>query len=334
MSEAIGVDLGGTNLRVALYRGEDVTPVAQHRSAVDQPRDPVTMIERVAATIERLIAECAPTATSIPVGVGIAAMLRDDRGTVAHSPHLRWHDVAFGDLLRERLGPDRPLVVTNDVNAITFGEWSAGAGRGVNDVLAVFVGTGIGGGLVAGGQLIEGSTFCAGEIGHSTVVYGSGAAVCACGRRGCVEAYVGGTYLQRRIRGELAGGVRSTAVRRAGGVEHVTMSHIDAAAAEGDDYALELYTELAPMLGAILSNAVMLLNPARLILGGGVMSRTPVFREHVIAAIEVGTIPACMDRLDIVEAELGDDAGLVGSALLARQRAGSDTPWLEERSQS
>lgn len=327
MSETIGVDLGGTNMRVALFRGEDVTPIAHHKSAVGEPRDPRTLVERLASTIERLIADNDVSAPRVPIGVGIAAMLRDNRGTVAHSPHLRWHDTAFGDMLRDRLGPDRPVVVTNDVNAITYGEWSAGAGRGVDDVLAVFVGTGIGGGLVAGGRLIEGATYCSGEIGHSTVVWGDGALPCACGRRGCVEAYVGGKYLERRVRGELSGGARSIAVRMAGGAGNVTMSHIDAAAAEGDDYSLDLYTELAPMLATTLSYAIMLLNPARLILGGGVMSRTPVFREHVIAAIEVGTIPACMDELEIVEAELGDDAGLVGSARLARAR--SEAPWVQ-----
>jgi glucokinase len=327
MSETVGVDLGGTNLRIALFRGDDTTAVAQHKSPVGEPRDPETIVERIAATIDRLLADNDVTTARIPVGVGIAAMLRDNRGTVAHSPHLRWHDVSFGDMLRERLGDDRPVVITNDVNAITYGEWSAGAGRGVDDLLAVFVGTGIGGGLVAAGNLIEGATNCSGEIGHFTVVYDDKAASCACGRRGCVEAYVGGKYLQRRIRGELTGGARSIAVRMAGGAQNVTMSHIDAAAADGDDYSLELYTELAPMLAATLSNAVMLLNPARLVLGGGVMSRTPVFREHIIAAIQVGTIPACMDELEIVEAELGDDAGLVGSARLARAR--TEAPWLQ-----
>jgi glucokinase len=333
---AIGIDLGGTNIRVALYRdfGEALErteqaeeleavvppdPVALRREPVGEPRDPADVVERLAALVESITAEAGHTGELIPVGIGIAAMLRGYDGMIAKSPHLRWVQVPFGRLLSDRLGPAHPVTVYNDVNAIAYGEFCFGAGIGARDVLAVFVGTGIGAGFVAGNRLIEGATNTAGEIGHSKVVFGDDAAPCACGGRGCVEAYIGGTYLQERIRRELTAGAVSAASTLAGGPELVNPSHLDQAAADGDDYALDLYTEIAPLLGVVLGNAVNLLNPARLILGGGVLTRAPVLREHVIASMELAAIEACLDPLTIVTTMLGDDAGLLGSAALGHR---------------
>lgn len=334
MSLAIGVDLGGTNLRIAAYRdlaaradaaargagGDAPVPVVQHKEPVGEPRDPDALIARLAGWIERVAAEAGGAAdTHVPVGIGIAAMLRDRRGTVANSPHLRWRDVAFGERLAARLGPRHPLGVYNDVNAITYGEYGLGAAAGAQNVLAVYVGTGIGGGLVVDGRLAEGASNCAGEIGHVKVAWDDRAAPCACGGRGCVEAYVGGSYVQRRIRAELAGGAPSIArdiATRAGDAD-VHAGHVDEAAALGDAWALGLWQELAPLLGVSLANAIALVNPERLVLGGGLLGRTPVLRQAVVMALEVAAPGALLEPLTIVEAALGDDAGLVGSALLA-----------------
>jgi glucokinase len=325
MSYSIGIDLGGTNLRVALYqdleRGHgEAQPVAQHREPVGGARSPAALVARITEVISTLLSEADHT-HPVPIGVGIAAMLRGTQGVVANSPHLGWRDVPFGAKLRRSLGPDYPVAIYNDVDAITWGELRRGAGIGTTDLLAVFVGTGVGAGIIANGQLVRGAHGCAAELGHVKVAIGEDARLCNCGHRGCVEAYVGGSYLLRRARAELAGGAVSSAVRIAGGAEHVNPGHLDAAAAEGDDYALSLFAEIAPLLGVALANAVTVLNPGKLILGGGVLSRTPVFREHVIGAFEVAANAPALEKLEILDAALGDDAGLVGSALLGGQRA-------------
>ncbi len=333
MSVAIGIDLGGTNLRIAAYRdlpaladaaaragggdeGPAPQPLIQHREQVGEPRDPDALIARIAALVARLTDEAGAPAGEVSVGIGIAAMLRDRRGTVANSPHLRWRDVPFGAQLARRLGPRHPLGVYNDVNAVTYGEFGLGAGAGAQNLLAVYVGTGIGGGLVVDGRLLEGASNCAGEIGHVKVAWDEHAAPCACGARGCVEAYVGGSYVQRRIRGELAGGARSLAIDLAG-ADEVHAGHVDQAAAAGDAWALGLWQELAPLLAIALGNAIALVNPERLLLGGGLLGRTPVLRDEVVMALEVAAPAALLEPLEIVDAALGDDAGLVGSALLA-----------------
>lgn len=323
----VGVDIGGSNVRIAVYRdlvpgtGVSPEPVARVREPVGEDRSPEAIAdalnERIGAVLAPLADELSIDAGEIPIGVGIAAMLRVD-GTVANAPNLGWREVAFLDLLRVRLGAQRRVGLYNDVAAITYGEWRCGAGVGADDVLVVFVGTGIGSGLVAGGQLIHGASGCAGEIGHVKVVYGDDARLCGCGRRGCVEAYVGGACLQARVRAELAEGAQSAAVRLAGGDPRaVHPGHLDAAAAEGDRYALDLYAEIAPLLAVAVGNAVTVLNPARLILGGGVISRTPVLREHFETALELAINPALLAPLKLVEPVLGDDAGMVGSALMA-----------------
>jgi glucokinase len=314
----IGIDLGGSNLRAAAFGdGDGATPLEIHKEAVGDDRAPDAIVERVARTIERL---AGGSAGPIAVGVGLAALLRDRRGTVASSPHLRWRDVPFGELLGRRLGARYRLGVYNDVNAITWGEAVAGAARGCRDVLAVYVGTGIGGGLITGGQLVEGASNCAGEIGHTKVRWDEDAAPCMCGGRGCVEAYVGGSYLLARIRRELANQrLNTTVIERAGGsLDAVTPSHVDAAALDGDAWALELWTELATLLAVALGNALAILNSERLILGGGVLGRTPGLREMTEIDLMLVAPPASLEPLTIAVAELGDDAGLVGAARLAR----------------
>ena len=316
MTIRIGVDLGGSNLRAAAFgAGDGATPLETRREAVGDDRSPDAILARVAHTIEAL---AGGSAGPIAVGVGLAALLRDRRGTVASSPHLRWRDVPFGELLHRRLGARYRLGVYNDVNAITWGEAVAGAARGCRDVLAVYVGTGIGGGLIIDGRLVEGASNCAGELGHTKVRWGAGAAPCMCGGRGCVEAYAGGSYLVARIRRELARHRPSTTViERAGSIDAVTPSHVDAAAQGGDPWALALWTELAELLAVALGNALAILNSERLILGGGVLGRTPALRAMTEAAVRLMAPPASLEPLTVAVAELGDDAGLVGAARLA-----------------
>ena len=297
----IGIDLGGSNLRAARI---DESAMTGHREPVGEPRDPPRIVEKVARVVESLA-----QGEGGPVGVGIAAMLSDRRGTVANSPHLRWRDVPFGELLAARLGPRYQLGVYNDVNAIIWGEAQQGAARGCTSVLGVYVGTGIGGGVIANGQLVTGTSNCAGEIGHTKVRWDRDAAPCQCGQRGCIEAYVGGSYLLARIERETGSSAR--------GDQIVTPDEVDRAAAAGDPWALGLWRELAPLLAVTLGNAVAVLNPERLVLGGGVLARCPLLVRLVTEHMAETTNGPSWGPLSVVLAELGDDAGLVGAAHLA-----------------
>ncbi len=316
---AIGIDLGGTNLRAAVFAGlpDSADALLVHRESVGNDRSPAVIVERLGVLIPELLQRTERGGLRIPVGIGFAGMLRGHHGYVANSPNFGWHDVALGSMLQARLGERYDVGIYNDVNAITYGEFKLGAGIGASDILAIFVGTGIGAGAVCDNVLLQGANNTATELGHTKVVIEADARLCSCGLRGCVEAYVGGKLLQERARKDLDTWASSTAVDLAGGVQNVHPGHLDAAAAQGDDYALELYSEVSPMLGLAIANAVTLLNPGRLVLGGGVFSRTPVLRDHVLAAFEAAVNPPAREGLQIVEAELRDTGGLVGAALLA-----------------
>lgn len=291
----IGIDLGGSNLRAAFFAGGE--KVREHRTPVGDDRSPAAIVERVARVIEEL-----SDGASCSVGIGLAALLRDRRGTVANSPHLGWRDVAFGELLASRL-PHYRLGIYNDVNAVVWGEVTAGAARGCRDVLGVYVGTGIGGGLVANGRLVDGATNTAGEIGHTKLVWTDDAAPCQCGQRGCLEAYCGGRYVWDRVRAQLG--------------EHVTPDEVDRRASDGDPKALAIWEPIATMLGTALANAATLLNPEVIVLGGGMLGRCPFLFELVAATIDLAAPIAISERLLVRAAELGDDAGVVGAAHLA-----------------
>lgn len=333
----VGVDLGGTNVRLALYRnllaahaerlarpGEALPAPAytlMHREEVGQDRAAASVAVRLAGAIERLLADAGVADAFVPVGVGIAAMLRGFEGDVANSPNLGWRDEPFGQMLASALGPRRPVRLYNDVNAIVYGEYAFGTGVGATDVLGVFIGTGVGGGLVAESRLIEGASNCSVEIGHVKVDLRPNAPLCGCGGRGCLEAFAGGRNLQDRLREELAAGQPSIITSLAGSVEQVTPGHLDQAAAQEDPYALALYDDLVPKIASSLANAVFVLNPARLILGGGMLMRMPVLRQRIIEDIPRYLTKAQIEPLTIVETQLGEDAGLLGSALQAAERA-------------
>lgn len=332
----VGVDLGGTNVRLALYRdlleahterrarpGQIMPPPAytlMHREQVGDKRDAASVAVRLAAGIERLLADAGVADTLVPVGIGIAAMLRGFEGDVANSPNLGWRDEPFGRMLADALGPRRPVRLYNDVNAIVYGEYGYGAGVGAADVLGVFIGTGIGGGLVAEGRLIEGASNCSVEIGHVKVDLRPNAPLCGCGGRGCLEAFAGGRNLQDRLREELAAGQPSMILGLAGSVEQVTPGDLDQAAAQDDAYALAMYDDLVPKIASTLANAVFVLNPSRLILGGGMLMRMPVLRQRIIEDVPRYLTKAQIEPLSIVETQLEEDAGLLGSALLAAER--------------
>lgn len=330
MAASIGIDLGGANVRAALFGDNSAAPSRIIRQPVGEQHDAQSVCAAIVALVHDLAGDLAgdrtahqagsPTANAAPiaVGVGVAAMLRDRRGTVANAPNLDWRDVAFGPMLATALGPRFAVGMYNDVNAIAWGEFAWGAGRGARDMLAVFVGTGIGAGFIANGQLIEGASSCAGELGHCKIAWGGDAVPCACGSRGCVEAYAGGASVLKRIRRDLADGLSVATVIAAGGINAATPSHVDQAASDGDIWALELWQEIGTALAVAIGNALALLNCERLVLGGGMLRRTPILLEHLLTALEVVAPRAVLEPLTVVAAELGDDAGLIGAADLAR----------------
>jgi glucokinase len=312
---AVGVDLGATNARAALVDvgagkivRETKQPWPETTSVGQDGRSPST----VAMIVGQCVREVDGGNQRAGVGVGFAGMLRGWTGVVVNAPNFGWREVDFRSLLRAQVGDACELY--NDLNAIAFGEAKYGSARGAADVLCVYVGTGVGSGIVANGALYSGGTHLAGEIGHSKVV--PGGRLCGCGMRGCLEAYTSGRNIQKRAQEELREGARSLAVELAGGIDHVHAGFLDEAARRGDTYAHQLWEEVSTLLGLALANAVTTLNPTRLVMGGGVWQGTPELRRRVVARIYDFVNQPSREGFEIVDTTLGDTAGMLGAAAL------------------
>jgi len=320
VSLALGVDLGGTNARAALVDRFTGTVVATHKLP-HQERTP----EAVVATIATAVRAAARTAGVEPgalgtAGVGVAGQCLGSSGTVLNAPNLGWRDVPLGGLLQAALGID--VRVVNDLSAAAWGERWQGAARGVDDAVLVFVGSGIGAGLILGGRLHEGGRGVAGEIGHIKVApRGATPRRCGCGEWGCLEAYAGGMNLAARLREDAADGKAGAVLAAVGGdPARLSASAVEAAHAAGDPYARELWAEVGELIGTACANVVTLLNPLRLVLGGGMLLGCANLERIVRANVANGVLRAARRDFEVRRAELGDDAGVVGAALLGAGR--------------
>jgi glucokinase len=293
----LGVDLGGTSARVAAV--ELATGKLLFSSKHDHhDRAPKAIVDDVGAAIEACARQVS-TPPGAPVGVGLAAQLAGQ--TVAVAPNLGWRDVPFGALLAERLG--RKVVVLNDLKVAAWGEFKAGAAKGETDSFTCFVGSGVGSAQIANGRLVLGGHGVAGELGHIKVVP-EGGRLCGCGERGCLEAYAGGHKLAEWMHEEKIDGAAP---------------ELERLAFEGHPRAKELWEAASGFLALALANMVTVLNPGYLVLGGGVLTRCPRMYQRVVETVGARAVAVSRQGLKIGLAQLGDDAGVVGAALLAAE---------------
>ena len=226
--------------------------------------------------------------------------------------------ISTGEMLRAAIGV--PVRIANDLSVAAWGEKRFGAAKGIDDVVLVFVGSGVGSGLILDGRLYDGAQGVAGEFGHVKVTpLRAETAVrrCGCGDWGCLEAYTSGVNVATRVREELAAGARTAIFERVGGdLARVNASLVDDAYRAGDAYSRALWAEVGELLGTAIANLVTLLNPARLILGGGVLLGCPALGELVRRTFEAKVSKSAGKGLSIEHAWLGDDAGVIGAAVL------------------
>jgi glucokinase len=309
----IGVDLGGTKVRTAIVDFEG-NIVDSDRSLVSGHRDPVSITRHISEWVVGRLA--ARAAKALCLGVGVAGQIDNARGIVRYAPNLDWKDVPLGAQLQKATG--LPAVVVNDVRAAAYGEWIHGAARDINNAICLFVGTGIGGGIIADGRLIEGCSNSAGELGHLTLV--SGGRQCSCPNRGCLEAYASGWAIAERaqeaVREDLLLGRALTSL--AGTINQIDARVLGAALRSGDPLARKLIDETSQYLSAGITGIINAFNPCLLILGGGIIKGFPQFIREIEAHVHKRSLASAVAPLKIVTAALGDAAGVVGAAAFAR----------------
>ena len=307
----IGIDIGGTSVRASV-----VSPDSAVLGSVRAPTP--TSVPRTEAVITELVADLRTAHEVTAVGLAVAGFVSTDRQRVMFAPHLAWRGDPVPERLSERIG--LPVVMDHDVNAAAWAEYRRGAAAGAGVALLVAVGTGIGAGLVVGGQLYRGAFGVAPELGHIVVVPDGRS--CPCGKRGCWERYCSGTALAQTAR-ELweAGGPATTLAELAGGDPRaVTGTMVAHAARQDDPVAVEAILDLGRWLGEGLAIAADVLDPAVIIVGGGVSGAAELFlptTRRVLASLITGTDHRPQPQLSL--ARFGSTASVVGAALLAAE---------------
>jgi glucokinase len=306
---AIGIDLGGTQVRAALVEGGRV--LRRAAEATDVKGGPGAVVRQ----FKRLLAEiCGADDLAKLAGVGIAAPgpLDSETGTILHIPTLPdWESFALGDTLKAEFG--LPVVVENDGIAAAYGEWQYGAGRGLRHLVYVTVSTGIGGGVVVDGRLMHGWRGMGGHVGHFRMA--PEGPVCACGATACFEAFASGTALGRRAR-RLAQDNPSSMLGQMAATGAVDARHLIDGARQGDPLCLKLLQDEAMYLGSGLTGLIHLFSPQRVILGGGVSNAFDLLEQGIYDVIRRDAMQP-FKTVPVVPAGLGHNSGLIGAAALA-----------------
>jgi len=320
MRYALGIDLGGTKILagvIDLERGKVLSTI-KHRSQADQ--GPEELTARLLEAAQEAI-DGAKGAKPEAIGVGAPGQIDRAKGVLLSGPNLgrRMDNLPLRALLHNRF--NLPVLLANDVEIGATGEGAFGAGKGYKDFMCVFVGTGIGGAIIRDGKPYRGATNTAGEVGH--IVVDVGGRLCGCGGQGHLEAYASRGAIVRAILGDLRAGrasVLSKDIRDDGDLSGGTAFRSKAiarAVAEGDRLAIETIEDASRYLSAGLASVVNFYNPPRIILGGGVIEAVDLYFESVARRVADQSLQATRGGTRIVRTVLGDNAGIVGAAVLA-----------------
>jgi glucokinase len=308
----LGVDLGGTKVNVGLVDAAGRL-LFVHKS-FHASKEPEMVFADILAGVDVCLSKTGQEAKAL--GIGVAAQV-DMEGVVRGSPNLGWRNVPLKKILEKKLG--LPVFVTNDVRAAAWGEWRYGSGKGVDNLVVLFVGTGVGGGVISGGNVLSGCTNSGGELGHITIVYDG--RKCRCPNRGCLEAYAGGWAIAERAQEAIKTvsheGQRLLSL--AGSVNQVTAVTVSQAYHEGDLLARLLVNETGRYLAAGVVSIVNAFNPCLVVLGGGVVEGIPELISIVKDLVPTMALEAAVENLKIVKAALGGNAAVIGTAALAQE---------------
>lgn len=308
MRTAIGVDLGGSHVTAAVVT-DDGRIHSQHEEDLASLKFEA-VVDALAAQLQAAIKDAG--SGLVGIGVGSPGNIDAVSGAILYSPNFGWSDAPLGEALRKKFS--LPVFVGNDARCATLGEYEYGVGKGTKDFVLLTLGTGIGGGIVAGGRLILGNRWGAGEIGHHQIRPTDGF-VCACGKIGCFEAQASGTGLIRHAFAVAPSFPRSTLLDVAR--DKLSSKKIRKAAQAGDNHALAAWKNFTADLAIGLANVIAFVNPETIALGGGVSTAGDFMLDAVRDPVDALTTMVPRGTTRITIAQLGNDAGQVGAATMA-----------------
>lgn len=307
---AIGIDIGGTKIHVACIDVKgNILKEAVISTRVSEGES--VIISDIVEVVRSLLKACSG---SLPdpkgIGIGMAGQIEAKTGLIFFAPNLHWRNVPLKQKLENIL--ELPVEITNDVRASTLAEWHFGEGQGCSNFVCLFIGTGIGGGIVSNGQLITGSSNCAGELGHITV--NTNGYPCTCGNKGCFEAYAGGWGIAANTKNYLK--AHPDVMNPFGDIESITASRVIAHYHQGDALSTMMINEVKEALIAGGITIVNALNPQKLILGGGVLEGLPEIVKWLNIGIRQRALSSAVRTLEIVPAKLSRNAGVIGAGAM------------------
>lgn len=310
---AVGIDLGGTNIHAALVNHKGVI-VQCERIVTGAERGPEVVCDEIAQIVRKIISARGITRDDvIGLGVGAPGPLSHRDGVIYNAANLPgWVNVRLRRALLERTG--LPTNLENDANAAAFGEFWAGAGQGVREMVAFTLGTGIGSGVISNGELLRGYFENAAELGHTIVA--PGGLKCTCGQLGCLEQYASAGNVSRRVRQKLAEGKTSTVLADIKDGD-LTAYDVSMAARDGDEFALKIWDEACYYIAVGCVNVQHAFNPERIVLAGGMSKAGDFLLVRVKKHFKTLYWNLHNDVPDISISVLGDDAGVIGAAGLA-----------------
>lgn len=310
----VGVDIGGTNVKIALVdkNGEILfSKTVPTRAEMGYEYT----VGNIKQSIKELIEEAKIDKNAIEgIGFGFPGQIDCDTGVVRILPNIPgWINVPIADIMQKEFNV--PVRVDNDVRCAALAELNYGAGAGCRNLICITVGTGIGSGLIVNGKLVRGANNAAGEIGHVKLSFYNGP-ICGCGDTGCMEAYASGPAIVAMAKEYVLGG-KSTRYREiAGSVDAITPALVAQAAKEGDVVAQRIFKIMGEYIGTGLSSVVNLLNPEKIVIGGGVADAGNILLDPLKAALKNRAMPIQGASVEIVPAQLGNTAGVIGASLL------------------
>jgi len=305
MRHIIGIDLGGTNLRIGLFK-ENLSLERKEVFSTKNFKNKIELIEGIIESIEKIINYSRIKKQSIlGVGLGVPGPVDYKKQLVYFFPNIKgWHNVYLGRILKKRL--EMNVYIDNDTNLICLAEAKLGTAKGFKNIVCVSLGTGVGGGLIIENQLYRGTDYVAGEIGHIPI--SEDGPICGCGKRGCLESYVG----NRRI------------IEKAKKVfkRNISLEELSNLAKLNNKKAIKVWQDVGEKLGMALAGIVNLLNPQAVVIAGGVSKAGKVLFDSIKKNIKKRAMPIQAKKVKVLESYLKDDAGITGAALLVKEEVG------------
>jgi glucokinase len=301
---SIGIDFGGTSVKLGVCRGAELLQIDEPIPTAAHP-GPNALIGAMAERVAKLQQQFPNIAA---IGVGVPGLVDFDRGFVHELTNVPgWKHIPLKQLLGEKTG--LLTTVENDANAMCYAEWRYGAGRGLTNVVALTLGTGVGGGLVLDNKMFRGSAFSAGEIGQMSIHFDGKPG--HYGNLGALEKYVGNNQIaEHAVQRYAEAGIAKD-------LTECTPKHIAIAAQNGDDIARQIWAELADWLGTTLSSIAWLLNPDAFVIGGGVAQAGALLFDPLQRKVQSMLSTVVWEKLQILPAKFSNEAGIIGNAALA-----------------